>query len=198
MAQGNAAQLSAYCVTCVCDMVALRSDLAAMVDPGDGRKQWIRNRHVPKVAAEDRRLDHLLEAMPGWAPLSVIAGEKVFVLIEALRTSSAAAAALEDLMTVLLDFELLGRPTCGRKLPFHTRIFVYALKFPLSDIFCLLANCLCECVARPCPIQLMDPKIQCLSQLWNSIFGFLVPAEQRKLSARVARAMFLVYIYIYQ
>jgi hypothetical protein len=52
-------------------------------------------------------------------------------------------------MSTLLDLDLLGRAgAAAQKLPFHLKVFVYALNFPLSDVYTLMHACSCQKVAH--------------------------------------------------
>ena len=60
---------------------------------------------------------------------------------------------MEDLMDAMLQWQLMGRIGVSSATPGYTatpfveRILVYAAKFPLSDIYILLAALLCRSVA---------------------------------------------------
>ncbi|CAK0873069.1 unnamed protein product [Prorocentrum cordatum] len=136
----NAASFGEKAKALLTSVLETLSDVAATNSVGDGRKQWVRGRKAEFVAPKRYRpIDHLLEAMTGWAAPSAIVGPMLHGLLRLLRGTAEvdmgiAEKKFERIMMELLRFELLGRPTLPDKIPFHLRIFVYAMKFPLSDI----------------------------------------------------------------
>ena len=154
----NAASFGEKAKMLLASILETRSDVAATNNIGDGRKQWVRGREVDFVAPKRYRpIDHLLDAMPGWVAPSAKVGPMLHDLLRLLQGSELdmeiAERRFELIMLELLRFELLGRPTFPGNLPFHLRILVYAIKFPLSDIFCMMHACLCSKLDRDYDLQ---------------------------------------------
>ena len=111
-----------------------------------------------------------------WRVLHLYLGESLWellVLLESLQCDQDVETAwrqlsnaLKAVMDALLEVPLMGRPGLSKSRTLFTeRILVYASKFPLSDIFIMLAALLCRNVVREqprTPVSEVPVRCQCV------------------------------------